>query len=465
MAGSDETIRRGFYDTPDVQDRLRKYAQDKSVFQFYALRQVNPLSILTVLSEKFGTVPAEMLSDWQFRYQEFDEIPYTHTMQAASVQPVSGSLYDYVLLTNKAASTLNESHRLLSSGTFAAATVTAHTDLATTFNATTEPLNEIVKVVAIGNASSAFEGNAASAGNTWVKISRAYPATAITGQAPAIPDASTLTVVNTVAKTNQRPFAPLAANGKYLYNAIQISRDSYGLGEHMNQGGGISTFLLDGTEKYLGLNYELCETRFMKIMERAVLAGRRFLGESGNESEYETGGILEFIPAANYIDFGGVATVARINTVVSTAFDSSGVRELWMFGGTGFTKEIAGAYENKRNFTPSEKLSIQYGLKVNTIDSTGRDGTMYYVNAPVLNEIGMENQALILNLTEHNFDEKAKYGAFQIATKIPFTDKPEDADSYESNAGFMGKWREIYGAWGLVRRLAETHFRVYGLTT
>lgn len=465
MAGSDETIRRGFYDTPDIQDRLRKYAQDKDVFKFYALRQVNPLSILTILSEKFGTVPAEMLSDWQFRYQEFDEIPYVHTMQAASAQPASGSLYDYVLLTNKAAATLNTSHRLLSSGTFCAHAVTAHTHIATAFNATTAPLNETLKVEAIGTASAAFEGNAADSGNTWVKVSRAYPALAITGQAAAIPTGSTLTVVNTVSKTNGRPFAPLAANGKYLYNAIQISRDSYGLGEHMTQGGGITTFLLDGTAAYLGLNYELCETRFMKIMERAILAGRRFLGESANESEYETGGILEFIPLANYINFGGVATVARINTLVATAFDAAGVRELWMFGGTGYTKAMASAYENKRNFTPSESLSVRYGMKVNQIDSTGRDGTMYYVNAPVLNEVGMTNQALILNLTEHNFDEKAKYGAFQIATKIPFTDKPENDESYESNAGFMGKWREIYGAWGLVRRLAETHFRVYGLTT
>lgn len=465
MAGSDETIRRGFYDTPDLQDRIRKYAQDGDVFRWFALRQVNPLSILTIISEKFGTVPASMLTDWQFRYQEFDEIPYQFTMAAASPKPASGSIYDYVKLTNKAANTLNESHRLMSSSTYAAPTVTASTNISTTFNASTHPLNETLKVVTVGGNDSAFEGNSAATGYTWVKVQRGYPATSITGQAPAIPTGTVLTLVNAVARTNQRPFAPLAANGKYLYNSIQISRDSYGIGEHMTQGGGIDTFLLDGTTEYMGLSYELCETRFMKVQEHALLAGRRFLGEVANESEYETGGILEFIPAANYINFGGAATVQRINNVAATAFDTSGVRELWMFGGTNFTKAIASAYENKRQFTPSEKLSVKYGLRVNEIESTGRDGIMYYVNAPVLNNVGMSDQALILNLTEHNFDEKSKYGAFQIATKVPFKDLPEDSPSYESNAGFMGKWREIYGAWGLIRRLADTHFRVYGLTT
>ena len=154
MAGSDETIRRGFYDTPDVQNRLRKYAQDEDVFKFYALRQVNPLSVLTVISEKFGVVPAQMLGDWQFRYQEFDELPYTFTLQAASPQPASGSLYDYLSLTNKAAAGLNTSHRLQSSGTYMGVDLSGGvttTNCAATFDVTNRPLNEVVKVVTIGN--------------------------------------------------------------------------------------------------------------------------------------------------------------------------------------------------------------------------------------------------------------------------------------------------------------------------
>ncbi|MFA4916700.1 MAG: hypothetical protein WC974_08935 [Thermoplasmata archaeon] len=469
MAGSDYSttvgattgVYRGFYDTPNIQDRLRLYAQQEEVFKLLALRQVNPLSILTIISEKFGTVGAAMLSDWRFRYQEFDELPYQFLLAAASVRPVSGSLIDYVKLENNHAAGLNINHRLLSKGTWVAATVTASTQVSASF-ATSTPLNETLRILSIGSADSEFEGNAAASGYTWLKIKRCHPATAITGQMIAIPTATTLTLVNSVAKTNQRPNAPISANGSYLENVIQITRESYGIGEHLNKGGGIKTLLLEDGASQLDLNYQLTELRLMKTIERAILTGRRMAIESGNESEYESGGILEFIPSANYINAGGVLNVARVNTVVSTALDTSGVRELFMFGGSTFTKNLAAAYENKRGFGENTKLSVDYGMKVNTVEGTGRDGVINYVNAPILSEIGLDNEALILNLTEYNYGEKSKYGCFQIAEKVPIADYPDGVDSYESNAGFMGKWRELYSAWGLIRRLANTHFRVYG---
>jgi hypothetical protein len=65
-------------------------------------------------------------------------------------------------------------------------------------------------------------------------------ATAITGQAPAIPSGAVVTIVNSVARTNQRPNPPVSANGKYLENVVQITRESYGVGEHLTQGGGVT---------------------------------------------------------------------------------------------------------------------------------------------------------------------------------------------------------------------------------
>ena len=463
MAGSDSTNYRALYDSPHIQDRLRLYGQQEQIFQLVSLRQRNPLSLLTILTEKFGTAPASMITDWQFRYQEFDELPYNFTMQAASVQPVSGSLIDYVSLTNSDAATLNLNHRLVSKGTYAASAVTAHTHIATTFSTST-PLNETLKIVGIGEPSSAYEGNAASSGNTWVKVLRAHPATAITGQAVAIPTGTQLTLVNSVAKTNQRPNPPVSANGRALENLIQINRESYGIGEHLTQGGGIKTLLLNDGNANLELQNELTLTRLMKTIERAVLMGRRSASEIGNESEYETGGILEFIKSANYINAGGILNVSRVNTIVANAHETSGVRELWMFGGSTYTKNLAGAYEDKRGFGESTDMTVKYGLQVNEITSTGRDGITYYVNAPILSEIGMDNQALILNLTEQNYGEKNPYGAFQIAEKVPMKDLPEDKESYDRDSGFRGTWRELYSAWGLIRRLQDTHFRVYGVT-
>lgn len=467
MAGSDSTVYRGFYDTPHIQDRLRLYGQLGKVFQLIALRQVNPLSILTVLSEKFGTVGADMLTDWRFRYQEFDELPYSFQLSEASAQPASGSLIDYIKLTNSQAASLNTNHRLLCTGTYMGRDLSSGattTNVNTTFDATNRPLNEVVRITGIGEPSTAYEGNAADAGYTWVKIQRAHPAPSVTGQLAAIPISTYVKLVNSVAKTNQRPNPPVTQNGKYLENVIQITRESYGVGEHMKQGGGIKTLLLDNGAAQLDLNLELVQTRLMKVIERGILAGRRYAHEEGNESEYETGGILEFIPAANYIDVGGMLTVSSINDVIATALDTSGVRELYMFGGSTFTKGLAEAYENKRGFGESTELSVRYGLKVNEIMGTGRDGIVYYVNAPILSEIGMDEQALILNLTEYNYGEGNPYGAFQIGEKVGMLDLPDKADSYEENSGFRGQWRELYYAFGLIRRLQNTHFRVYGAT-
>jgi hypothetical protein len=468
MAGLDSAIYRGFYDSTHIQDRLRLYGQQEKIFQLIALRQVNPLSILTVLSEKFGTVGAEMLTDWRFRYQEFDELPYVFTLAAASVRPVSGSLHDFIRLTNSQAASLNVNHRLQSNATFMGRDLSGGattTNVASAFHVTNCPLNEVVRILAIGAASSAFEGNAAVAGYTWVKIQRGHPAQSVSGQLVAIPTATKMTIVNSVAKTNQRPNPPVSQNGKYLENVIQITRESYGIGEHLAQGGGIKTLLMENGDAQLDLNYELTQIRLMKTIEKAIITGRRFAAEEGNESEYETGGIAEFIAPGNYINAGGLLTVGRVNNIVSEALDTSGVRELFMFGGSTFTQNLAACYENKRGFGESTELSVKYALKVQEIQGTGRDGIIYHINAPILSELGMDNQAFILNLTEYNHGEGNPYGAFQIAEKVGMQDLPDDSESYEKNSGFKGKWREMYYAWGLVRRLAETHFRVYGVTS
>lgn len=466
MAGLDNTVYRGFYDSPHIQDRARQYAQQGDLFKYFAIREINPLSILTVISEKLGTVPADMITDWRFRYQEYDELDYKATLEAASAQPASGSLIDYVKIRNNFASGLHTNFRLATNKTFTKVAVTAHTDVSATFSPSTGIyLPEVLKILAIGEPDSAFEGNAGVSGFSWLKVKRAHgAATAITGQLIAIPTGTTLTIVNSVAKTNQRPNPPIAKNGSYLENCIQITRESYGIGEHLTQGGGIKTYLMQNGEDQLDLNFTLNITRLMKTIERSIVMGKKSMVEFGNESEYETGGILEFIPSDNYINANGLLNISRINNIVAQAFDVSGVRELYMFGGSSYTKNLAAAYEGKRGFGDNTQLSVNYGMKVNTIESTGRDGVIHYINAPILSELGMDNQALILNLTEYNYGEKGKYGSFQIAEKVPMRDDPEDADSYESNSGFKGTWREMYHAYGLVRRLANTHFKVYGIT-
>lgn len=458
MAGTDSEVIRGIYDLNNVQDRLRKYAQEKDYFRFWALRQINTISILKVISEKFGTIPADAVSDWEFRYPEFDELPYSFYLAEASDSTDASNTKFKV--ANDDGAILNTSMRLMVDGIYTKETVaTAGDDMSATRNVSTGiVLPEEMRIMSVG------EEDSHSAGYRLVTVRRAHPADSYSGTATAITTSMKLTVVNLVSRANDYPKPPITKNSKYLDNYVQITRMSYGLGEHMTVGGGIDTWLAKGTE-YLNIQYQLAETFLMKAMERAIIVARKSKKEVSGNLEYETGGTLEFIPkdSDHYLDWGGkVPTVPRINNFVRRMADTSGVKELWWFTGTQLSEQIANAYENKSIYYTNASLSVQYMMKVKTLESVGRDLVVHHVTAPILNELGMANEGIVLNLTEYNFNQKSKFGSFQIAYKVPFSDQPDDAKSYKSNEGYKGKWRELYGAWGFVRRLDETHFRTIG---
>jgi hypothetical protein len=452
---NDGQIIRGIADLANVQDRLRIYAQNKAYFQFWVLRQINTITLLKVISEKFGSVPAEQISDWEFRYPEFNELPYSFYLAEASSSTLAANTR--LKVSNDTAALLNQTTRLMVEGIYTKATVAAHTDMSTTRSvASGIVLPEEIRVLSVGGEDSG------GAGYTLVDIKRAHPADSYTGTAPAITTTMRLTVINLVTRANDFPKPPVNKNSEYLENFIQITRMSYGLGEHMTQGGGIETFLAKGNE-YLNINYMLAETYLLKAMERAIIMARRAKKKVGNDLEYETGGVNEFIPidTDHYMSLGGkVPSVQRINNIVRRQADISGVREMWWFTGTQLSEQIANAYENKSIYYTNADLSIYYRMKVMTLESVGRDMVVHHVTAPILNELGMANEGLCLNLTEYNYNQKNKFGAFQVAHKVPFTDGPKDSESFKSNEGYKGKWRELYGAWGLVRRLSDTHFKL-----
>jgi hypothetical protein len=454
MAGTDSENIQDLYKLGNVQDRLRIYAQDKEYFKFWALRQVNTISILKVISEKFGSVPAEQVSDWEFRYPEFDELPYQFSVSTNTV-----GTHTELSVSNSLGSILNSSTRLQVDGIYVKSVVTdMATHAATAMNISSGiVLNEELRIVSVGAEDSM------AAGYRKITVKRCHP-NAVVANAIAITTAMTLTVINLVSRSNDYPKPPITKNSKYLQNYVEISRQSYGLGEHMVQGGGIETYLAKGVE-YLNIQYQLAETYLMKAIERAIIEARQSKLEVDGNLEYETGGIKEFILADtdHILDFAGaVPTVARINNFIRRMADISGVNELWLFTGTELSEQIANAYENKSIYYTQANLTVKYQMIVKVIESVGRNLTVYHVTAPILNELGMANEALCLNLSEMNYNEKHPFGCFQIAHKVPFTDHPDDADSYKSNEGFKGKWRELYGAWGLVRRLPETHFRWVG---
>lgn len=457
MNNDSQTI-KGLYDLANVQDRLRIYAQNKEFFRFWALRQINTITILKVISEKFGSVPASDITDWEFRYPEFDELDYQFNLvEASSSTDASNTKFK---VTNEMGSLLNTATRLHIDGIYCKKAVSdASTDMATAMNiASGIVLPEEVRVMTVGNEDSG------GTGYRIITVRRAHPADTYTNTAPAVTTSMKLTVSNLVSRANDYPKPPINKNSDYLDNYIQITRMSYGLGEHMVQGGGIETYLAKGAE-YLNISYQLAETYLMKAMERAILTSRKAKKKVSGDLEYETGGVIESILADtdHYMDLAGkVPTVQRINNLVRRQADISGINEMWWFSGTHFSEQMANAYENKSIYHTNAALSVNYRMKIMTLESVGRDMVVHHVTAPILNELGMANEVLCLNLSEYNYNQKNKFGNWQIAHKVPFNDQPDDAKSYKSNEGFKGKWRELYGAWGMVRRLLDTNFRVVG---
>ena len=456
---TDSGIILGLYDIQNIQPRLRKYAQDKDFFRFWALRQINTITLLKIISEKFGTVPARDIRDWKFLYPEFDELEYQFNLvELSSTTNANNNIFK---VTNAIAAILNTSHRLLIDTVFVKETVTAAaTDMATTRDiANGLVMNEVARIVNVGSPDSG------GSGYTLVTVRRAHPSDSYTGTAPAVTTSATITIVNLAVRSNSYPQPPVTKNSKKLENLIQISRHSYGLGEMMVQGDGIDTFLAEGTQAHLNIAYTIAETWLMKVIERAILCGRMSAKTIGDDLEHETGGVLEWILADtdHVIDLKGqLPTVERMNHWIRHMADISGVKELWMFMGTIAAEGLANQYDKKTIWQTNGTLSLHYQIKIITLEGVGRDLTVHLVTSPLLNELGMSNEAIVLNLTEYNWNEKSKYGSFQVAYKVPFADLPKDPDGYKKSDGFMGKWRELYGAWGLVRRLRETHFRIVG---
>jgi hypothetical protein len=434
MTGSDNSPVGGhLYSEYDIQTRLRKYAQDKKAFQFLVLYEKDATTILKVISEKFGTVPPSDVTDFIFRYPEMSELPYEFTPHASNSSP-----YNQVSLANDVASSLHSNHHLGVKGLYTK--IDGTTDESTTRTAT-YPLMEQARVLDVGLPDSA------GAGYTYVKVRRMWPFDS-PGTVSQITTAMTLILVNNTSREDGLPNPAVSMNSSYEWNTIETTRESYGVSEHIRSG--IETFLL---EKPLDTALRLCQIRYAKTVERAILTGMRANKKVGQKTEYETGGILEFIAAnasTNMISFNKIIQPKNFNWLVKDLFDAVGCEELWLFGGTNYVTALANAYENKVNFSKAEAESLKYAMKVFSLEAVGRPGKLFIAGAPVLNQIGMANEAIVLNLED-------KWRCYQIAEKEPLSDRPE-GDETLSPKGQYSDYRELYSMWGLVRRLSKTHF-------
>jgi len=443
MAGTDaEIIGGALYSEQDIQARLRKYAQDQKAFQFLTLYERDKVSLLKVISEKFGTVPPAMVTDFRFNYPELDELPYEFAVGAATSSP-----HTELSIANDSASSLHPNHHLaIRANAVTGVGIFTSSDGATTATtrAAATALPEVIRVLEVGRPDTGH-----TTGYTKVTVRRLWPWDSPGGTVRQILTSVTLVLTNNTNREDGLPNPAVTVNTGGEYNFVQTTRESYGVSEHIKSG--IQTFL---EEKPLDLAQRLCNKRYLKLVERAIVTGQRAQKKVGNKTEYETGGILEFIAGynngSNIISFGKIIQPKNFVWLVKDLFDAAGVEELWLFGGTNYVTALANAFENKLGFGLNEAASLRYAMKVFSLDAVGRPGKLFIAGAPVLNQVGLANEALVLNLAD-------EYRCFQIAEKESLSDRPEGEETL-SPKGQYSQYRELYSMWGLVRRLAKTHF-------
>lgn len=448
MPGTDnQVIGSRLYGNDDYQTRLRKYAQDEEVFKFFALYQKYDLSVLRVLSEKFGRVPSDQITDFEVKYPEASELEYEFTPNAASTDD-DVAKRSLVPIANDLASSLHENHILMvksngavgSTGLYTNATGTA---LTTTLSATT-PIQETCLVETVG------QPDSGGAGYTNVTLKRMYPNDAPTAALIQIATTMKLVIVNNISPEDGLHYPPSTKNSDYEYNYIQTTRESYGISSHVKSG--IKTFL---DKDQLDINLEICSARVMREVETAIIMGRRSKKRRSGKMLYQTGGIAEFIPAANLLNFGAIITPINFRNLVRRIGDTVGstIQEMWLFGGTEMITKLDNAFEGKVVFSPAEAESIKYQIKVREFTEHATNMRLFIAAAPILNVLGMANEALVLNLSD-------KYRPFQLAEKEPMSNKPEDGGTLSEKSQYS-TLRELYSMWGMIRRLADSHFRIY----
>jgi len=430
-------------------ERLRLYGQGGKIFNAMTMFEKDELSILRVISEKFGVAGSGDIKDFKLITNQDYELPMKFAVLATS-EDNSTTVTSKVKMTNDNASALHTNHLLKivakentsgATGIYMSATgATASTTFSSTNN-----LGEVTRVVKVD------AEDVAGVGYTYVTLKRMYPIDAPAAAIVPITVNMELLIVGNVRIENGLPNPPVNKNIEGDFNYIQTSSESFGVSSHVKSG--IQTLLnMDPLER----GYQIAQNRLMRTIENSIIEGRRAVKKKGGYTEYHTGGVIEFIPTANYIDVGtdfGITTPDNMRALVSDVSSRVGstVNELYWFCTRDFMLKLDNTYENKVVWQKAEAESIRYELKVKEFLDHSSNTRHIFVPARVLDILGYTNEALVLNLTD-------KYQCFQVAEKEPISEK-----TGLEPVGQYSDMRELYGMWGMIRRLKETHFRIYNL--
>lgn len=307
------------------------------------------------------------------------------------------------------------------------------------------PLYEVVMVVSVG------ERDSGGSGVTKVLLRRGIVGTPAGNIAPAPSNPPLLTTSHQLVRMgNAFPHGSDAPSG-YFQNpeidgnflqefkwAIEVTKEA-----NLEE-----TFL--GNQKPKTIQQQLLAKQIAWDIERAFLHGRKAKTyDSRGNPQYFTGGVIEFIPPENYIQYQGGSTLTwtGLNKTLQKLFELGGSESKVAFVGLDLFTALQNMFWDKVMIVDTEKTEA-FDIPVYKI--VGGSGSLSLTPSYGMQEAGWTDKAIVLDLSGPYFN----------------IDTMEGYDlKYEENIQLPGQQIEksqYIAIKGLQRRAKQYHAVLYG---
>ena len=226
-----------------------------------------------------------------------------------------------------------------------------------------------------------------------------------------------------------------------VYNYTEIIKSAYEV-----------TGTFNATDYYgpVDMQYKARKARlnFFRRLEYKLLFGIRGKKTVNGKPKRFTGGVLEHVPTANKLDFGGATLATTWNTKAESIFNV-GSEEKMVFAGPGMMTLVDNAFSGSAgNYTKNEQLARNYLIRVMTLELT--HGTLNFTREQALADLPRwTTNGFCLDLQYYQY-MYMKGRDIQILKNVQENDKDT-----EKNALFA----EI----GLHRTFATSQFFLYNI--
>lgn len=435
MAGTEGGLVTGSYGLNDLPTALLKYDKDKDYAGMVVYIQREIATLTHLIRER---LPKVQVSSHEPTLPEVTEREYKFNIASTGPAGSSGVMQQTLVFTNAVAANFQRNDFLVVDGVFFDG---VHT-WGTTFSATSGP-KEQIRIMEVG---------APGAANTNVIVVRGWGGDG-TGTPTQLTTAMTLVLSTSSSGEGSRSRKSIGKNLATDTNYIQLFREPYEATDfEMDE----DTFFNERPEQ---INANLASMLLMKKLEFSFWQNRKgkLTDTLTNKVLYTTGGTVEFIPkdASHQINFGGVLTAPKLNSVLKDIAKLGGSSEKFMFAGYSFIASLNNAFDNK--IVLNMPLSDRYGIKIRTLEAS-IGALVHILPSFALTELGYDWEAFVLDLG----GPATPYFQYMYMDDI-YINTGRDGKGIQDNDEFIRK-EEFVGKLGLLRRASQYQAHIYGVT-